>query len=70
MQLFIHTHVQFQDDISLYHILKAKAYMTEETFSGFSLALKEKLELSESVSEYIENCIADIEDSDFKNLCE
>lgn len=70
MQLFVYTHVQFQDDISLYHILKTKAYMTDETFSSFSSALKEKLELLETVSEYIENCIVDIEDTDFKNLCE
>lgn len=70
MEIFIHSHIQFQDETSFYNILKIKFYMNDETFHSFMKILKEKWEISENITDYFRKYIGDTENWELKSLCE
>gem|GEM_PF-3945283 len=68
MKVFVYTHNQFQDEISLYNILKIKCYISEEKFTAFTQEIIETYQLSQPISEYIRQCMNDVEDSHLRLL--
>jgi len=68
MKVFVYTHSQFQDEISLYNILKTKCYIPYEKFVIFEQEIIDNCKISGSLDEYMRQCINDIEDSHLRLL--
>lgn len=68
LEVFVYSHSQFQDDQSLYNILKTKCYISEEKFDIFAEKLKEKCEISVEISLYFQAFIEQIEDKSLRVL--
>lgn len=63
MEVFVHTHIQFQDDVSLYNILKTKCYITQEKFAQFEEKIIDTSESFQNLEEYVSMCINNMDDT-------